>query len=303
MTAILLFLALTNLILLSCLFMIVIDLNRIISDLNYINQHQTNALVTANTNLPIIRQLIKQINANLTKLQVTEQTINQQEKKIHQLLMNLIHDIKTPLAVAMGYSQLLARQTDNPDQTTIKRITSNLKAVNYYLHHLTDFNLIQAQAEKLKIQPTNLSQLLEGELLNFYDELTTKKITVQLEIDENIQLATDQALMKRIIQNLISNWLKYATQTATVQLKEADDSHVALTFSNQTSASITNIEQLTNRFFTTDTAHTYQNTGLGLSIVQSLTTAIGGKMKLTAGDHTFQVSLLLRRTMPATRTL
>ena len=90
MTAILLFLALTNLILLSCLFMIVIDLNRIISDLNYINQHQTNALVTANTNLPIIRQLIKQINANLTKLQVTEQTINQQEKKIHQLLMNLV---------------------------------------------------------------------------------------------------------------------------------------------------------------------------------------------------------------------
>ncbi|WP_125767552.1 sensor histidine kinase [Lapidilactobacillus wuchangensis] len=298
MIIILIILGLINLILLGGLLMIVFDLKRIISDLNYINQHQTNAFVTTSTNLPFIRRLIEVINTNLTKLQTTQRTINHQEKKMHQLLMNLIHDLKTPLAVAMGYGQLLARQTTSSNQPTINRITTNLKAVNYYIQHLTDFNLIQAQAAQLQLQTCHLSQLLTSELLNFYDELTAKQITVDLQIAPNIDWTIDVTLLKRIIQNLVSNWLKYATKTATVKLATVDQQHIELSFSNQTDTIIERPELLTERFYTSDTAHTYQSTGLGLNIVQSLTTTLGGKMLLTTDPQQFQVQLQFHRLDP-----
>ncbi|WP_337453135.1 ATP-binding protein [Lactiplantibacillus plantarum] len=56
------------------------------------------------------------------------------------------------------------------------------------------------------------------------------------------------------------------------------------------------VSQLTNRFYTTDTARTTQSIGLGLSIVQSLVTSLGGKMVLQSDNDIFTVNLIFRTT-------
>ncbi|MFC6182122.1 sensor histidine kinase [Lactiplantibacillus daowaiensis] len=170
-------------------------------------------------------------------------------------------------------------------------------AVNYYLRYLMDFNLVQTKATQLTFEPINVSQFLEQELFIFFDDLTAKKIVVTPKITPNLTLTTNKLLLQRIIQNIVGNWLKYADKTATVSLKQRDEQHLALVFSNQTTLTAVPNKPVTQQFFTTAAADT-QSTGLGLTIVQSLITTLGGKMQVETTTNCFTISLVLRTQPP-----
>lgn len=282
------------LVLFALLLLVITDVHRISRDLDYINHHNTNAGITSNTNLPLIRKLSAGINQNLNTMHQLQIEQVEQEKKIHQMLMDLTHDIKTPLTVATGYVQLLDRQPEADPKPSLARIANNLRSVNYYLHYLMDFNLIQEKTRSLNHQSVNISELLKNELFDYYDQLTASGLKVTPAITDQLMLETDETLMRRIIQNLIGNWLKYAKSQAKLSFARQDNHHLVMTFSNDTAQPVSHVDQLVDRFYTTDAARTTQSVGLGLSIVQSLTTTMGGKMKLEAHDDSFTVKLIFR---------
>lgn len=282
------------LVLFALLLLVITDVHRISRDLDYINHHNTNAGITSNTNLPLIRKLSAGINQNLNTMHQLQIEQVEQEKKIHQMLMDLTHDIKTPLTVATGYVQLLDRQPEADPKPSLARIANNLRSVNYYLHYLMDFNLIQEKTRSLNHQAVNVSELLKNELFDYYDQLTASGLKVTPAITDQLMLETDETLMRRIIQNLIGNWLKYAKSQAKLSFARQDNHHLVMTFSNDTAQPVSHVDQLVDRFYTTDAARTTQSVGLGLSIVQSLTTTLGGKMKLEAHDDSFTVKLTFR---------
>ena len=282
------------LVLFALLLLVITDVHRISRDLDYINPHNTNAGITSNTNLPLIRKLSAGINQNLNTMHQLQIEQVEQEKKIHQMLMDLTHDIKTPLTVATGYVQLLDRQPEADPKPSLARIANNLRSVNYYLHYLMDFNLIQEKTRSLNHQSVNVSELLKNELFDYYDQLTASGLKVTPAITDQLMLETDETLMRRIIQNLIGNWLKYAKSQAKLSFARQDNHHLVMTFSNDTAQPVSHVDQLVDRFYTTDAARTTQSVGLGLSIVQSLTTTLGGKMKLEAHDDSFTVKLTFR---------
>ena len=294
MLAIIIVLSLICLLVTSLFLLVIIDLRRINHDLNYINHHETNAGVTSNTNLPLIRKLTAGINWNLNAMRNLQIEQIEQEKKIHQMLMDLTHDIKTPLTVATGYVQLLDREPKADAKPFLTRIANNLRSVNYYLHYLMDFNLIQEKTRTLNRKPTDVSTLLKTELFDYYDQLTANGLQVKPEVTDGLTLVTDETLLRRIIQNLIGNWLKYAKSQACLSLTRQDANHIVMTFANKTAEPVRHVERLADRFYTTDTARTTQSVGLGLSIVQSLTTTLSGKMAIDAHDHTFTVKLTFR---------
>jgi len=277
------------------------DLHRINTDLQYINQHATNAGITSNTRLPVIQQLATALNDILNKTRQLQSAQYKKEHQIQQMLLNLTHDIKTPLTVATGYIQLIQRQLSTATPQNLTRIAHNLSSVNYYLHYLMDFNLLQEKSANIVSKPLNLSHFLEIELFNFFDDLNEKQLTLTPMITPNLIVNTDEVLLRRIIQNLVGNWLKYATDSVSVTLKPKDNSHILLAFENTTQLSKIDVNQLTNRFYTTDTARTTQSVGLGLSIVQSLVTSLDGKMTLQSEDNIFTVNLIFRITSPTSK--
>ncbi|NVO87285.1 HAMP domain-containing histidine kinase [Lactobacillus rhamnosus] len=294
MLGILILLIVICLVLFALLLLVITDVHRISRDLDYINHHNTNVGITSNTNLPLIRKLSAGINQNLNTMHQLQIEQVEQEKKIHQMLMDLTHDIKTPLTVATGYVQLLDRQPEADPKPSLARIANNLRSVNYYLHYLMDFNLIQEKTRSLNHQSVNVSELLKNELFDYYDQLTASGLKVTPAITDQLMLETDETLMRRIIQNLIGNWLKYAKSQAKLSFARQDNHHLVMTFSNDTAQPVSHVDQLVDRFYTTDAARTTQSVGLGLSIVQSLTTTLGGKMKLEAHDDSFTVKLTFR---------
>ncbi|WP_204120733.1 MULTISPECIES: sensor histidine kinase [Levilactobacillus] len=272
-------------------------LHRITTDLTYINTHTTNAGITSNFHFGGIQRLALALNHMLSQTQNLQQTEYQREHHLERMLLNLTHDIKTPLTVATGYVQLIQQKPTAATPINLQRVLDNLASVNYYLRYLMDFNLVRTKANHLNLESVNVSHFLEQELFGFFDDLTAKQITVTPQITPNITLTTDQLLLQRIVQNLVGNWLKYAQNSATVSLKPLDDQHICLEFQNETAVTSVENSMTTEQFYTTDD-HSTESLGLGLNIVQSLVTALGGKLAIKTGNQQFTVRLTFRTTRP-----
>ncbi|WP_203641204.1 sensor histidine kinase [Levilactobacillus andaensis] len=272
-------------------------LHRITTDLTYINTHTTNAGVTSNFHFGAIQRLALALNQMLSQTRNLQQTEYQREHHLEQMLLNLTHDIKTPLTVATGYVQLIQQKPTAATPTNLQRVLDNLASVNYYLRYLMDFNLVRTKATHLNLESVNVSHFLEQELFGFFDDLNAKQITVTPTITPNITLTTDQLLLQRIIQNLVGNWLKYAQNSATVSLTPLDEQHICLEFQNETAVTSAGSSVTTEQFYTTDN-HSTESLGLGLNIVQSLVTTLGGKLAIKTGNRQFTVRLTFRTTPP-----
>ena len=274
------------------LIMLIVDLKRISDDLDFINHADTNALVTTGSNIGLIRTLADRINAVLNKTRRLQITQAEQNKQVRQMLTNLTHDIKTPLTVARGYAQLL--KEGSADQEQLGRILNNLQSVDHYLHYLMDFNLIQEKSVSLDLTRVNLSALVQQELFNAFDSLTARSVIVEPRIQNGVEISTDQTMVSRIIQNLIGNWLKYAEESAWVELNKSEDGRIHLDFGNETKGGAVDVDRLMERFQTDDQSRTeIRSTGLGLSIVDSLVGSLGGSMRLESANGIFLVHLLL----------
>lgn len=274
------------------LMMLTTDLKRISDDLDFINHADTNALVTTGSNIGLIRSLADRINAVLNKTRRLQIIQAEQNKQVRQMLTNLTHDIKTPLTVARGYAQLL--KEGSADQEQLSKILNNLQSVDHYLHYLMDFNLIQEKSVSLDLTRVNLSDLVQQELFNAFDSLTARSVTVEPRIQTGVEITTDQTMVSRIIQNLIGNWLKYAEESAWVDLHKGEDGRIHLDFGNKTKGGAVDVDRLMERFQTDDQSRTeIRSTGLGLSIVDSLVDSLGGSMRLESANGIFLVHLLL----------
>lgn len=274
------------------LIMLIADLKRISDDLDFINHADTNALVATGSNIGLIRTLADRINAVLNKTRRLQITQAEQNKQVRQMLTNLTHDIKTPLTVARGYAQLL--KEGSADQEQLGKILNNLQSVDHYLHYLMDFNLIQEKSVSLDLTRVNLSALVQQELFNAFDSLTVRSVIVEPRIQNGVEISTDQTMVSRIIQNLIGNWLKYAQDSAWVDLHQDEDGRIHLDFGNETKGGAVDVDRLMERFQTDDQSRTeIRSTGLGLSIVDSLVDSLGGSMRLESANGIFLVHLLL----------
>lgn len=115
-------------VLLGILGLLIHDLRRATNELNYINTHETNALITTSTNFPFLARLIKESNDSLKQSREIKQAGIQKDKQIRQMLTNLTHDIKTPLTVSMGYVQLMRKDSGGDVQKSLEKVSKNLNS-------------------------------------------------------------------------------------------------------------------------------------------------------------------------------
>lgn len=282
-------------ILLGILLLLVRDLRRANRELRYINTHKTNALITTSTNLYFLAQFIQESNNTLRYSRKIEQMEIQRDQQLQQLLTNIMHDIKTPLTVSMGYVQLLDKIMPTEFKSKLKKVQRNLELVNYYLKHLMDFNMLQEKSATLNLSEISIKKEIEQQLFKYYDEFERKELNLDLNLNSDDRVHTDKDILNRILQNLIGNILKYGYKKVQIYSTKQNDKYVAIIFENEIEKPIKHPEQLLNRFYTDDVARTGQDFGVGLSIVQSLVVMLGGKFDIEVKEMRFKATVLLKR--------
>ncbi|MBO4750542.1 MAG: HAMP domain-containing histidine kinase [Lachnospiraceae bacterium] len=204
----------------------------------------------------------------------------------HKSLINsMAHDLKTPLMVMQGFGENLKENVHTEKREYYaEQILENVA----YLNGLVNKNLDIAkkrESEVLDIQPMYLMDLVAEAKERYQEKLDDKKLTLNLRGE--CFLHGDPKLLRVVIDNLISNAIKYAPQGTAINVYAA---HGRFQISNKAVIHYKkNINSLLEPLEMADESRTSgMGTGLGLSIANGIIAEHGWRMSL-AYNKKFQI--------------
>lgn len=204
------------------------------------------------------------------------------EKANKQILTNLSHDIRTPLASLIGYLEALVqnrvRVTDQKEYTHIAyRKALNLKAL---VDILFEWFQINSKERNYQIEEYDVNELTRQMIIGFLPIVEREQINLEVHIsDEEWFLFLDKLAYERIINNLFSNALKHGNCSKITVKIQKNESKVMIEISNNgVMIPKREIQYLFDRLYKGDAARSQNGNGLGLAITKELVTAMQGEI-------------------------
>ncbi|MCR4942872.1 MAG: HAMP domain-containing histidine kinase [Clostridium sp.] len=224
-----------------------------------------------------IEILASEINEYFEVYKIAKHNNKVFENKIRDLISNISHDLRTPLTIIMGNIKLIKQKEIEP----IEGIQAIERKAEFMKDMVNDlFELIFAIDKEIELEPINIVPIVQEEILSFYEQVKMKNIDMNVLIDgEVLILEGEKSSFKRIIQNLISNSLKYGEDYIKVKVFKENDI-VKLIVSNKCpNVTLKDINLIFDRFYMIDKETSNTGTGLGLAIVKSLVTRLKGDIR------------------------
>ncbi|MGF7145994.1 two-component system sensor histidine kinase VanS [Anaerotaenia torta] len=229
-----------------------------------------------------------------------ERDAREAEQRKNDLVVNLAHDIRTPLASVIGYLSLLDEAPDMPAEQRIKYTgitlekAFRLEQLIEEFFEITRFNLSSILVNKGKI---NLSFMLRQIADEFYPMLSPQSKQTAVHVPEGLILWGDADKLSRVFNNILKNAVAYSYEGSVIDITAFEDAeNTVIQFAN-TGDPIPpqKLETIFERFFRLDSARSSQTggAGLGLAIAKEIVTAHGGTIAAQCEEDrtTFTVTL------------
>ena len=194
-----------------------------------------------------------------------------------ELVANVSHDLRTPLAVLKGYVETLQMKkdslTENEKQDYLQITHDNIDKLSKLINQLFEYSKLEAKQVTPIKEPFSITELSYDLLAKFKVLAEKKNIILELnKEEENSVVYADVSLVERALQNLIENAIKYTEPEGKVTLSIArQDKNVEINITD-TGAGIPKNEQpfIFDRHKQVNKSSKKQGSGLGLAIVKKI---------------------------------
>lgn len=218
------------------------------------------------------------------------------ERMKTDLITNVSHDLKTPLTSIITYVDLLKKEdlsNEKADEyvTILEEKSGRLKKL---IEDLVEASKASSGNLAVKAERVDLHELILQACGEYEEKIKKAELDIRINTSEkNTLVSADGKYLWRIVENLISNVLKYSMPDSRVYINiTKSDSYGMLTIKNISAFPLDiSPEQLTERFVRGDASRTTEGSGLGLSIAQSLTAIQGGRFKIEIDGDLFKVTV------------
>lgn len=227
-------------------------------------------------------------NLSYAKLKVFYQ--NEDYRKA--LMSSMAHDLKTPLTVMSGYAENLKEniQTDKREHYA-DAILENTNYMNGIITDVLDLSKLEENAAKGSLEKMDFCEIATKQADRIKPLLEEKNIT--LSIDGSFNRKANRASLERIMDNLLSNALKYTKEGGKINIYSKDtpfSKHMFVIENTPIDAVSVKPSKLWEPFVKGDESRSDKNgTGLGLSIVKNILDNLGFKSKIKMKDGWFRV--------------
>lgn len=232
--------------------------------------------------------LANDINNELKKLRADRLKFQQGDNELKEAVTNISHDLRTPLTAICGYLSLLKNEEKSPEaEKYIEIISSRTEALKQLTTELFRYSVINSVNEYGPPETLELNSVLEEGIAVHYALLTQNNIVPDILITEKkIMCSINKNALMRIIQNIISNAVKYSDGDLKINMKDNGE----IIFSNHAKKlDEVKVGRLFDRFYTVQTAD--KSTGLGLSIAKTLTQHMNGSISADYSDDILSIHI------------
>jgi PAS domain S-box-containing protein len=235
---------------------------------------------------------------------VTEQRQIEQMKA--DFLAMITHDMKNPVAIIVGYTEIMLNDGDvGPDwREMLVSIDSSARGLLHLIMNFLDLSKIEAGALRLQQAQTDINEVLR-QVIQYQGPLArAKKIEVIEKLEPIPPVDVDRSQMDRVFINLIGNAIKFTPRDGHVQVETSCPNGVLEVRVSDTGPGIPaeQLPHLFRKYQRLSSAGQTDGTGLGLFIAKSMVEAHGGRVRVESCPNTgatFIVSLPVGRNWPA----
>lgn len=234
-----------------------------------------------------LQKVIDSINALVDSTVASMEEERQIEQSKDDLITNVSHDIRTPLTSIIGYLGLLKSSELNEDQAKYIKIAYDkalqMKALAEDLFEYT--TLRSSTNNKLVLAPLHVNSMLEQVAAGFELEAEKKNITFNVVTrPRDLVIDADAKMIVRMLNNLISNALKYGHGATEINLiaNKMNNKFVELRVENNgEQIPKKSLQKIFDRFYRVESSRNLKTggTGLGLAITKSIVDLHGGTIK------------------------
>ncbi|HLO48352.1 MAG TPA: ATP-binding protein [Kamptonema sp.] len=223
----------------------------------------------------------------LEQIQVFNQMMERLERSFQQasrFSADAAHELKTPLAILQGELERALQQAESGSeiQQNLSNLIDEVRRLGSIVRKLLLLSLADAGKMRLHQVELDLSEMLLTLAEDI--ELLAPDLTVNLQIQPGLRIKADRDLLIQVLQNLITNAVKYNLPFGWVRIEaKSKQLIVSVTVSNSSQdIPADDRERIFNRFHRGDSAHNrhIEGLGLGLSLSREIARAHCGELKL-----------------------
>ena len=279
------------------------QLRHIISELHYIANGHFDHRISFSVNNDM-QKVIDSINSLVDS---TVGAINE-EKAIEQskdeLIINVSHDIRTPLTSIIGYLGLLKNGAVTSQEDMLKYINiayDKAEQMKSLANDLFEYTTLKSTKTKLNVTPINIKGMMEQVAAGFELEAEKKGIAFSVKArPDDLIVNADVEKLVRVYNNLISNALKYAAGASRINLVANLINHEQVELrveNNGEPIPKDKLKKIFDRFYRVESSRNTKTggTGLGLSIVQGGVELHGGTIRCESNKDWTSFIILLPR--------
>jgi signal transduction histidine kinase len=261
----------------------------------------------------ILEQRVQQRTADLTQTNMQLQQEIEDRKQIErelataheeslaalktksQILANVSHDARTPLNIITLYTEMLQRGLHGPltdkQRESLDIILGSSHELLNFINNLLDEAQLQSKRIKAVYQLTHVADWMNSRMQYFKKLAERKNLTLDVIYGDALppELYLDTESLKQILDNLVSNALKFTKQGGiTLHATRKDDAHWQLCISDTgTGIPQDALQHLFDPFWQLDSSTTREvnrGVGLGLSIVRQRIDLLNGTIDVTSEE-------------------
>jgi len=236
--------------------------------------------------------LIADFNNMAQKLEDSERNKTQYEENRKDLIVNISHDLKTPITSITGYVEaILEGVVDSPDKTKkyLQIIHSNISYINNLIDDLFLFSKLDMQKIDFNFEEVQINSYLSDVMEEFKFDLVEKEVTFDYidNLPNTTKVNMDGKRIYQVIRNIIDNAVRYGPEVGlnikVVVLKEEGFAVINIK-DNGPGIEEEKLKNIFDRFYRIDNERTKDlaSTGLGLAIAKELVESHGGVISVSS---------------------
>ncbi len=216
-----------------------------------------------------------------------------------EMIANLSHDLRTPMANILGYLETILLKKEHLSDTEQEKFLnislSEAKRLHRLLADLFDLSKLESGQIQIEAEPFNMAEMAQDTLQKYQLQAEQKHIKLLTDFSENLPLAlADVRWIDRVLQNLMDNALRYAYEGGFVMLtvfEKESKLHIKVCNSGDPIPEA-HLTKVFDRYFKSSNRKK-DSTGLGLTIVKKVVELHGERVWAESSDEitTFRFTL------------